>query len=154
MITTEINATIVETLRKFKLKPRYSNEQNDLQKHIFEEIRKAVPDTYTVVRSIEGKGKPSVKALGTSFWLDVEIRDPETGGTQIAVEVKWIKPNASPAKSLEETLGQVAIYSTIYDHSIAFVLHEGKYNPKQRDNDQQLIEQLAKINVELIIRRR
>jgi hypothetical protein len=161
-VDDDLLKTVVNTLQKFKLKPKYTSEQDDLQKHIHEEIYNVVenkyPHKYRVVRSTVGRSKPNVKALGTSFWPDLEIQTsqakPEKEKYLIAIEVKWIKNNKSAAKHIEEAIGQAVIYSAKYKNSTAFILHEGKYASRQKDYDGQLISQLAKCNVKLIVRRR
>lgn len=154
----DILGTVVKTLETFELKDRYASEQGHLQQHIFDEIDNAVKNQYKVVRSTVGRNKPNVKALGTSFWPDLEIQasqaKPEKEKYLIAIEVKWIKNNKSAAKHIEEAIGQAVIYSAKYKNSIAFILHEEKCNVKLTDYDRHLRAQLANCNVKLIVRSR
>ena len=146
----------LQELKKCPLKESYSDEQHDLQYYLCEVIKTALQahslNRYHVIPSIgESSPKPSIKALGTSFWPDLAIH--KGNSCIIAIEVKYIREDQSASKALAETIGQSIIYTLRYEHVIAFVLHRGKRGRSLEEYTESLRNVLVRNRVELVLRR-
>ena len=143
--------TVFSILNSFPLRPEYPDEQRDLQPHIAEVLRQALPDLQIVVSVGEGDRKPSVNLFGTSFWPDIEIRSADK--PLIGIEVKYVRPDQSASKAIAESIGQSFIYTLQYSTVIAFILHSGKHNAKLVDYDDQMQQRLRSTGIELVLRK-
>lgn len=141
-------------LGSFPLRPEYKDEQRDLQSHIAEVLRAAVPEGIEIITSTgAGAPKPSIYLYGTSFWPDVELRSQP--GPLVGIEVKYVRSGQSASHAIAETLGQSLIYTIRYPAVIAFILHDGKYDPRLTGaNDAEVRKRLQASGIELIVRRR
>jgi len=101
---------------------------------------------------VGGRGKPHLKAFGTSFWPDVEIADA-SGGPIVAIEVKRFRTTERASKPIAETIGQSLVYSIRYPHVFAFVVHYGRCDDLFHGEDASLEKRLAQCNVTVILRR-
>lgn len=156
----ELRAELIECLKQVKLKPSYDDEQRDLQSHIKEAIDQFLKENYpnlTTVKSTGDKKPPiptQVASLGTDFWPDIVIFDKDKA--LIALEIKRIKKGKdgkkdhSPAKPIEETLGQSLIYSLKYPATIALIINYGNYKKEKNTKDEDLIKLLLRNNIFLI----
>jgi hypothetical protein len=155
--TAAVASVVREALISMPLASAYVSEQRDLQPcveaAVQRSLRQAFPaaDLRTTI-SVGGTGKPNLKALGTSFWPDVEIAHA-TAGPIIAIEVKRIRATERASKPIAETIGQSVIYSIRYPHVFAFVVHYGRCDDLGHDEDAALDKRLALYNVALILRR-
>jgi hypothetical protein len=152
-----------DALNSFPLRATYLHEQQDLQQQVQGEIERALraafPDrSFVVTICVGGTGKPSLKLLGTSFWLDIEVT--ERGEPLIAIEVKLIRAtnagtrrHAARSGPIAEALGQAVVYSCHYPKAFALVVHLGAYDSRCTEYDSKLEKCLARLNIELILRR-
>ena len=146
---------IRETLTRMQLPSAYEDEQRDLQPHVQraleKSLRQSLPgaDLRTII-SVGGSGKPNLRLLGTSFWPDVEV----TEGTSrlAAIEVKLIRAQQPASKAIAEAIGQSIIYSIRYPHVFTFLVHYGRSDARQHEEDASLEKRLSPYNVELIVR--
>ena len=157
MVNSDIVADVIRnTLDSFILAPEYADEQRDLQSHIQKELENSFHASFpgeglVTTISIGGKGKPHLKLHGTSFWPDVEVTSGDTRFS--AVEVKLIRPGQPASSAIVETIGQAMIYSIRYPRVFAFILHLGRSDNRLHDEDDELRQRLALVNIELILRR-
>ena len=154
---TELHDNLADALRSFSLRDFYPDEQRDLQPHLQEVIDAAIGSgcnaaLHTVVSVGGPSPKPSVRALGTSFWPDIEVMDGHT--PLLGIEVKLVRRGLSASKSLAETIGQSLIYRLRYTRVIAFVLHDGKDDSRLNDHTDTLRELLNQNSITLIVRKR
>ena len=143
------------TLRHFALGAAYASEQRELQPAVQAVLEQALENSFPdsglqTTISVGGAGKPSLQLLGTSFWPDVEISDEKKG--LVAIEVKLIQPNRPASKAIAEAIGQSLIYSIRYPRAYAFIVHYGKSDDGLRAGDTKLMDQLLRLNIELIVR--
>src|SRR5437588_51314 len=146
-----LTSMVCSILNSFPLPPAYGDEQKNLQPHIAEVLRQALPDLQVVVSVGEGDRKPSVNLFGTSFWLDIEIRS--TDKPLIGIEVKYVRPDQPPSKAIAETIGQSLIYTLRYSSVVAFILHAGKHNANLADYDDHMQQRLRSNGVQLVVRK-
>src|ERR1051326_7794257 len=105
----DLNQRTCSALTSFVLEHKYADEQRDLQMHIAQVLRPAVPENVEIITSTgPGTPKPSIHLCGTSFWPDVELRSE--GKPLIGIEVKYVREKQSASKAIAETLGQSLIY--------------------------------------------
>jgi hypothetical protein len=145
-----------DTLRQFSLAPAYPDEQKDLQWPLAEEIRQSLKQSFPkaplqVTTSTGGRGKPRVELLGTSFWLDIEIKDGNT--FLAAIEVKIVRRNQPASHVLAAAVGQGVVYSVRYPWVFVFIVHHGQSDDQHHEEDTSFEKRLSLLNIELILRR-
>jgi hypothetical protein len=151
-----LNDAIVSVLKSCQLNPTYQDEQRDLQPHleaiVGETLDAKFPKQFELVRSIGiGSPKPSIKLFGTSFWPDLEIRQPG-GEPVLGIEVKYARTSKEVSKAIAESLGQAVIYRLRYATTIAFVLCRDRRIPAADELQNRFNAQLLQHGIRLIVR--
>ena len=150
-----ITEVIRDTLRRMPLATTYGDEQRDLQPAVKRALEEALLRSFPTISlqttiSVGGKGKPSLRLHGTSFWPDVDVSEGPI--PLAAIEVKIIRPPQGASTAIAEAIGQSIIYSVRYPHVFTFVVHYGRSDVRFHDEDDTLTKRLALCNVELIVR--
>lgn len=153
---TPLEGVILGVLKACQLRQSYEDEQRNLQPHleaiIAETLNAKFPGEFELVRSIgAGSPKPSINIFGTSFWPDLEIRQPG-GAPVLGIEVKYARTSREVSKAIAESLGQAVIYRLRYSSTIAFVLCRDRRIPAPDALQNRFHTQLLQHGIRLIVR--
>lgn len=120
----EVRDSVLSVLRSMPLRPRYRDEQKELQPEIEKALSSALGPSFDIVISV-GKGapKPRIEILGTTIWPDVHI----AYGNEdlIAIETKLVGVENFTG-DLAQAVGQAVLYRRRYPYSIGFVVSQSR----------------------------